>query len=306
MKLVDKLILFTKFLKNNGGKFNMREEIKPRKDYWKKQAELWKDKSLHEEIDAIQAAIVMWSERYNDCLDRINTKTKELLREQELIVLRRDYDKFAASEPTLDIMLERASNYAPEFLIDISKDIGKHSEWQYPGLELNPSSGDFTKALLGCDVLYAYTGNVIDEDSIAKKFNPFFIEKRLMYYNDLSNLPQGQLGIAVSIGCYEFWPMDPIKDEMQKVFDLLRPGGFFIFTYNDCEHEHGLDMCGNEYRTYQTRELMGKMAQSMGFDIEKECMCNDYAHSWMIVKKPGKRSTQKIDTPWIRIIRKQQ
>ena len=125
MKLVDKLILFTKFLKNNGGKFNMREEIKPRKDYWKKQAELWKDKSLHEEIDAIQAAIVMWSERYNDCLDRINTKTKELLREQELIVLRRDYDKFAASEPTLDIMLERASNYAPEFLIDISKDIGK-------------------------------------------------------------------------------------------------------------------------------------------------------------------------------------
>ena len=80
MKLVDKLILFTKFLKNNGGKFNMREEIKPRKDYWKKQAELWKDKSLHEEIDAIQAAIVMWSERYNDCLDRINTKTKELLR----------------------------------------------------------------------------------------------------------------------------------------------------------------------------------------------------------------------------------
>ena len=65
-------------------------------------------------------------------------------------------------------------------------------------------------------------------------------------------------------------------------------------------------MCGNEYRTYQTRELMGKMAQSMGFDIEKECMCNDNAHSWMIVKKPGKRSTQKIDTPWIRIIRKQQ
>ena len=58
MKLVDKLILFTKFLKNNGGKFNMREEIRPRKDYWKEKAELWKDKSLHQENDHAQAQIV--------------------------------------------------------------------------------------------------------------------------------------------------------------------------------------------------------------------------------------------------------
>jgi hypothetical protein len=306
MKLVDKLILFTKFLKNNGGKFNMREEIAPRKDYWKEQAKLWKDKSLHEEIDFAQAMIVYWAENYNVALDKINARTKELLREQELVVLKRDYDKFALSEPTLEVMQERASHYAPEFLTEISKDIGKYNEWQYAGVELNPSIGNFTRVMLGCDILYAYTGNVIDEDSIASKFNPFYIEKRLMYYNNLGDLPQGQIGLAVSIGCYEFWPMDPIKDEMQKVFELLRPGGIFIFTYNDCEHHHGLDLCGNDYRTYQTRELMGKMAQSMGFDIEKECDCNDNAHSWMIVKKPGKRSTQKIDTPRIRIVRKQQ
>jgi len=306
MKLVDKLILFTKFLKNNGGKFNMREEIRPRKDYWKEQAELWKDKSLHQEIDHAQAQIVYWAENYNVALDKINAKTRELLREQELVVLKRDYDKFALSEPTLETMEERASHYAPEFLTEISKDIGKYNEWQYAGVELNPSIGKFTRVMLGCDILYAYTGNVIDEDSIASKFNPFYIEKRLMYYNNLGDLPQGQIGLAVSIGCYEFWPMDPIKDEMQQVFELLRPGGIFIFTYNDCEHEHGLDLCGNDYRAYQTRELMGKMAQSMGFDIEKECACNDNAHSWMIVKKPGKRSTQKTDTPRIRIVREQQ
>tara|TARA_R110001592_G_scaffold121909_2_gene328171 strand:- start:13028 stop:13948 length:921 start_codon:yes stop_codon:yes gene_type:complete len=306
MKLVDKLILFTKFLKNNGGKFNLREEIKPRKDYWKDQAELWKDKSLHEEINNIQAAIVMWGERYNDCLDRINAKTKELMREQEVFVLQRDYVRFDTEETTLQLMKERADQCSKEFITEINKDIGKYSEWQYAGIELNPSTGVFSKSILGCDLVYCYTGNVIDKSNVEKQYNPFFVEKRLMYYDDLEKLPQEQLGIAFSVNCYEYLPMDPIKDEMRKVYDILRPGGIFIFSYNDCEHEPGLDFCGNEYRTYQTRELMASMATSMGFDIVSDHDCNSHAYSWMIVKKPGERTTQKITVPLIAIVRQEQ
>jgi len=156
--------------------------------------------------------------------------------------------------------------------------------------------------MLACDPLYLYTGNIADTDSIRSKFNSFFADKRLMIYDDLDKLPQNQMGVATSINCYEFWPIDPIKDEMRKVYNILCPGGYFIFTYNDCEQEASLDfLAGAEaYRSYNTRTLMKSMVEMLGFDIVKE-QCYREANSWMVVKKPGDLTTQKLSAPLVKI-----
>ncbi len=95
--------------------------------------------------------------------------------------------------------------------------------------------------------------------------------------------------------------MDPIKDEMiSRVYNLLRPGGYFIFTYNNCEQLASLDLCAGPrgYRTYNTKELMTNMVRMFGFQIVSEQSHRD-THSWMIVKKPGDLTSQKLTSPLV-------
>jgi len=302
MKLVDKMILFNRFLRNNKDrKLQLDELLASNKEYFQEQSRYWRDKSLYNELDSALDNMQRMNDEYNSSLDKVDKKISELLREQELVVLRRDYDTYATQERTLELMQERALK-DKEFINEISADVGYYSDWRWAGVELNPSTGSLTESMLACDPLYLYTGNIADTDSIRGKFNSFFADKRLMIYDDLDKLPQNQMGIATSINCYEFWPMDPIKDEMRKVYNILCPGGYFIFTYNDCELEASLDfLAGAEaYRSYNTRTLMKSMAEMLGFDIVKE-QCYREANSWMVVKKPGDLTTQKLSAPLVKI-----
>lgn len=303
MRLVDKMILFNRFLRNNKDhEFDLDATIDTKKTFFREQSKYWQDQSLYDELDDICTQLRKLSFRYNDVLHSINKKTSELLRKEELVLLRRDYDTFATENRNLELTQERAIR-DKEIIKEISSDVGYYSSWRFAGVELNPSTGVLTESMLACDPLYVYTGNIADIDSIRSKFNSFFAEKRLMIYNDLDNLPQGQLGLATSINCYEFWPIDPIKDEMRKVYNILQPGGYFIFTYNDCENIASLKLCaGNaSYRAYNTRTLMASMVEMLGFDIVKE-QCFREANSWMIVKKPGDMTTQKLSAPLVEII----
>ena len=295
MKLVDKMILFSRFLRNNKDrKLQLDELLASNKEYFQEQSSYWRDKSLYNELGSALDNMQRTSSEYNNSLDKVDKKINELLREQELVVLRRDYDTYTTQERTLELMQERALK-DKEFIKEISSDVGYYSDWRWAGIELNPSTGSLTESMLACDPLYLYTGNIADTDSIRGKFNSFFADKRLMIYDDLDKLPQNQMGVATSINCYEFWPIDPIKDEMRKVYNILCPGGYFIFTYNDCEREASLDfLAGAEaYRSYNTRTLMKSMVEMLGFDIVKE-QCYREANSWMVVKKPGDLTTQKL------------
>ena len=302
MKLVDKMILFSRFLRGNKDhKLEIDELLEFNKQYFQDQRRFWRDKSLYEEIDSAVNNLQRISHEYNESVDKVNKKINELLREQELVVLRRDYDTYMNEKRTLELMQERALKNK-HFIKEISADVGFYSDWRWAGIELNPSTGTLTQSMLACDPLYIYTGNIADTDSIRSKFNSFFADKRLMIYDNLDKLPQNQMGIATSINCYEFWPIDPIKDEMRKVYNILRRGGYFIFTYNDCEQEASLDFLAGtgSYRSYNTRTLMKSMVEMLGFDIVKE-QCYREANSWMVVKKPGELTTQKLSAPLVKI-----
>jgi len=256
---------------------------------------------LYNELDSALEDMHRINNEFNTKLDNVDKKIEELLRIQEISVLQRDYETYENNQPTLSLMQERAID--DEKVIQLmSADIGYFSDWRWAGIELNPSTGLLTRSMLACDPLYLYTGNIVDEDNIKSKFNNFFADKRLMMYNDLDKLPQGQLGLATSINCYEFWPVDPIKNEMQKVYNLLRSGGHFIFTYNDCEKEASLDFLSGQvaYRSYNTRSLMINLVEMLGFDIIKEQSFQE-SHSWMVVKKPGDLTSQKLAAPLVEI-----
>ena len=302
MKLVDKMVLLTRMLRDNQQyTLDIESDLRTQQSYYKDQQRFFKDKRDHEQLDTILNEMLELKVQHDQVLDKINNKSNQLLRNEEVIILRRDYDTHANTSPDLELMNERSDKLDKNFVNIIKREIGYYSDWRWAGIELNPSNGFLTRSFLACDPLYLYSGNVVDKESVKNNFNRFFSEKRMMFYDNLLHLPQQQLGLAVSINSYEFWPMDPIKTEMQKVYNLLKPGGHFIFTYNDCEQLASLDLCASDYRAYNTKSLMTNMVQMFGFDIvKKDDACNG-AHSFMVVKKPGTLTSQKLSSPLVKI-----
>lgn len=302
MKLVDKMILLTRILKDNKRyTLDIESDLQIQQSYYQDQSRYYKDNRNHKELDSIIQQMRDLKIRHDEILSKINKKSDQLLRDEEVKILRRDYDTFAAQKPDLALINERVEKLDPQFVYIIKRNIGYYSDWRWAGVELNPSNGFLTRAFLACDPLYMYTNNVIDKEAIKKEFNSFFTEKRMMFYDNLLHLPQGQLGLAVNVNSYEFWPFDPIKTEMQKVYNLLKPGGHFIFTYNDCEQLASLDLCANDYRAYNTKTLMINMVQMLGFDVVKQDEVCNGTHSFMVVKKPGILSSQKLSSPLVAI-----
>ena len=301
MKLVEKMILLAQMLRENEKyTLDIESSLKAQLDYFLNQKNMFKDDLLHSELIDTTEKILALKNRNDELLEQIHGRTKGLLRDEELKIFRRDYNLYQEHKPNYQLMIERSEHLDEELLQAVKQEVGNISRWEYAGIELNPSNGIFTRSMLSCDPLYLYTGNVTDMDAVRNRFNEFFREKRLFCYSNFKDFPQDQMGVAVSVNCYEFWPLDPIKDEMKHVFNLLRPGGMFVFTYNDCETEASLDLCANNYRSYNTKELMSKMVEMLGFDIVRtECIRK--AHSFMVVKKPGERTTQKLSAPLVTI-----
>lgn len=307
MKLVDKMILLTRMLRDNQDyKLDIESDLQIQQSYYQDQSRFFKDKRNHNRLNEILDDMLLLKKEHDEILHKINSTSSHLLHQEEVEILKRDYDTFAAQTPNLDLMQERIDALAPEFVHLLKREIGKYSDWRWAGIELNPSNGFLTRAFLANDPLYLYTGNVIDKESVKSNFNRFFSEKRLMFYDNLLHLPQNQFGLAVSVNSYEFWPIDPIKTEIQKVYNLLLPGGHFIFSYNDCEQLASLDLCANDYRAYNTKSLMSSMVQMYGFDIVKQNDVHNGAHSYMIVKKPGELTSQKLSSPLVKVVTPQQ
>lgn len=302
MKLVDKLILLTRFLKDNKlYPLDIESTLQEHQSYWQQQTKFFKDNRKHQKLNDILQQMRDLRLQYDEALDEVNKLSSNLLRTETVEILRRDYNKFDTTKPNLQLMLDRVDALDPEFLDVISTDIGYYSDWRWAGIELNPSNGVLTRELLSCDPLYLYTDQVTDKDLIRDKFNKFYAEKRLMFVDNLNHVPQAQLGLVVSINLFEFWPMDPIKTQVKQAYDLLMPGGHFIFSYNDCENIPSLDLCANNYRSYNSKELMSRMVEMFGFDIIKTSEVKEGAHSWMVVKKPGDLTSQKLTSPIVKV-----
>ena len=302
MKLVDKMILFSRFLRENTKhKINLDQTLQENKNYFKDQSKYWRDRSTYEYLESTIENLQSLLDIYNNTITSLDSKTNELLRKEEIDLLRRDYDNYYQIPRTYELMKERF-NTSKDWIDLIKTQIGAYSEWRFACLELNPTDGILTHSMLACDPLYISSSSIMDKESIKNKFNKFFAEKRLLFYQDLDRLPSNQIGTAVSINAYEFMPIDPIKDEMKKVYNLLRPGGYFIFTYSDCELEVQLDLLHGPgaYISYNTKALMTSMVEGLGFDLVKEECWRD-SQSYMVVKKPGELTSQKLSGALVKI-----
>ena len=179
--------------------------------------------------------------------------------------------------------------------------IGTHVDNRFPGLQLAPGNGEITNQLVMSTPLYLMDENEELFRLIRNWRSPAY-QKRLRYYildenqkDPMHELPQNQFGVIVAINWFNFRPLKVIRNYLQSMWKILRPGGVIIFTYNNCDYPKAVDKVDESYYCYTT-----------GTDIE--CLCNDIGYniiksfnegydeldmgiSWLEINKPGKRTT---------------
>ena len=195
----------------------------------------------------------------------------------EYLLERRRKNKFLDSKEVKDIFQSRITNY---------------NRWKYPAIEIRPAFGQFTDLIKGCDPLYLLDIEDGFFEHVKKKWTPTY-QRRLRYYTfnetnkDLFHmLPENQFGFVLSVDYFDYKPLNIINNYLNDVFCRLRPGGTFMFTYNNCDQVYGAKNVENKFKCYTPGTEIINLAQQAGYTVTKNF--NKYEHvSWLELLKPG-------------------
>lgn len=191
-------------------------------------------------------------------------------------------------------------NYRQVFIADdvksvVTQRILLHTDWKYPALEIGCRDGEWTKHLVAADPLYIVDRHREFLTSAAEQFPEEYQRRLRAYYLDKHNLlmlPRNQFGFIFSWSYFNYVGMDTIKQYLQQMFLLLRPGGVCMFSYNNGETPVGASLAENLFQAYMPRSILESLAQSLGFEIYQATDL-DGGTSWIELKKPGVLNTIK-------------
>jgi hypothetical protein len=122
------------------------------------------------------------------------------------------------------------------------------------------------------------------------------LRKYLLVNHQFTSLPQGQFGFIFSWGYFNFVSIDTMTQCLKQIRELLRPGGTFMFSYNDGDTPEGAGMAENVSRSYMPKSILIPLCLSLGFTVTNEVDLGP-GISWLEITKPGTLKTIKAHQP---------
>lgn len=216
--------------------------------------------------------------------------------------------KFLTENYSLELRVEAEAvgNIRKIRVLDIRPDIEElilhrirsYTDWKYPALEIGCRDGEWTRSLISADPLYITDHYRDFLESAVKDFTPEYqirIRPYLTKDADLSMLPQGQFGFVFCWNFLNYRSLDTVKEYLKSVKELLRPGGVFMFSYNNGDMHECAGYAEGYWMSYIPKSLLVPMCESLGFEIvyTQEARGEGTAISWIELKKHGTLDTVK-------------
>jgi len=238
-------------------------------------------------ISKINSPMVESQTRINEINDRITELSHKLFA-----------DSFVIESSQVDIDFVRANRKIslPEDMEQTVKQrILLYTNWRYPALEIGCRDGEWTQYLVAADPLYITDTFTEFLDNANSQF-PGAYQNRLRKYQlknyDFSALPKNQFAFVFSWGHFNFLSLDTTGQILKQLRELMRPGGVFLFSYNDGDTPQGAGMAENMAQTYLPKSLLIPTCESLGFEILNDANLGPNV-TWLEIKKPGTLHTVK-------------
>lgn len=263
----------------------------------------------HQQINDIARGIYRDLSKVDQIISTLKSQLQDQVSQQSKVYLQDSYQLYEAGKSdTADYILNRQiplTECKDQFL----NRLRSVADWRFPGLVIRPGSREFVEEVVANDPLYiADTDYALLRPSL-NRFNDVY-QNRLRTYvinenrdNFLDFLPDGQLGLSLIMDFFEYRPIEILEKYFQELYIKTRSGGTVIFTFNNCDHGHGVRMCENHYRCYTPASMLKALLEKIGFSIIYQ---RDYVSSisWMEIQKNGNLSSIRAGQSLAKIIEK--
>lgn len=199
-----------------------------------------------------------------------------------------------------DIFFRTEFHTSDDVVNAVTANIHQSSDFHFPALQLGCSahSKRFTSELVANDPLYLYDIDGRRVEDIASQFNDIYY-RRLRRYTNLEILPYNQFGLIFSWMFFNYKKYTEIQEYLKKMILFLRPGGRFLFSYNNCDILENCLLAEDGSMSYVSKRHLIKFCRSIGCEIVYDYdIANDDSHvrwiSWLEIRKPGTLSTAKL------------
>lgn len=219
-------------------------------------------------------------------------------------------NKMSCEELTPEQFAEFYKNY--DWIDDrekerLSSKLSSLVNFEYPTLDLFPGAGKFTQFALAAEPLYIADYNIELLEQVGRLFNDYYNNRRLLKFKisdfDLSALPQGQFGSVFSLNYFIVKDVAFIGRWAEQVFNVLRPGGYFLFNFIPDDTVDGLTLTeAYPLSAINYNQLIERM-KSTGYEIENVEIAGGIT-STILAKKPGELKPMKMSSTLARIIDK--
>ena len=244
---------------------------------------------LAKDLDSVEIQITNLQDNYSYYQEQIN----QLILEYEEEYIKHDEGNIEQTlSEQLKCLTDRQLTMSAKQKREFIERIALYVDWRHPGLFIRPEDQDMVEAMCAFDPLYI--ADLYDErlQPFVKEFNetyqnrirPYTIPKFAPKQRSLDQLPQEQFGFVVAYNLFEHYSLSMIEQMLQEVDKLLKPGGTFLFTFNNCDLARNIRTVEMGQRCYTPYRLVKPIIERVGFRIVKLETEQD---NWLEIRKAG-------------------
>jgi SAM-dependent methyltransferase len=182
--------------------------------------------------------------------------------------------------------------------------IHHYGDWRYPALLMGCRSVDWIDAMVQYDPLYLSNYDLKDTvNALISSYTEIY-QRRLRIYSisnhDYSILPQNQFGVIVALDYLNYITASDIEKCLGEVYNMLRPGGVFVFSYNNCDIPVNAELTEHGAMSYYSSQQLKIIAKQLGFEIiqldDIPIAHDDYPYiSTAELRRPGKLQSIRLN-----------
>lgn len=169
----------------------------------------------------------------------------------------------------------------------------RYNDWKHPAMIIRPGKESYINELLASDPLYLVDENhellIPSMNQFNEKYQsrlrPYTINERNSE-KILEKLPNNQFGLVFAYNFFNFRPFEVIKKYLAEIYEKLRPGGFLVMTFNDCDRDKGVILVERHFCCYTPGYLIRELALTLGYEIVFS-WTDQGPSTWLELRKPG-------------------